>query len=67
MTGALADVEPGVGVMTLVAWFAADRFTVAGLGRDRAVGLGLAYDRTMALGMVIVSYPKLFWRTSCKC
>lgn len=45
----------GVGVMTLVAWFAADRFTVAGLGRDRAVGLGLAYDRTMALGMVIVS------------
>lgn len=41
--------------LTLVAAFAADRFTIAGLGRDVARGLGLAHGRVLALGLVIVS------------
>lgn len=45
----------GVGLVALITWLAADRLTLAGLGRDHAVGLGLAYDRTMALGLAIVS------------
>ncbi|RRD30351.1 ABC transporter permease [Actinomyces bowdenii] len=45
----------GVGLVALVTWLAADRLTLAGLGRDHAVGLGLAYDRTLALGLAIVS------------
>ncbi|MBP0617585.1 ABC transporter permease [Jiella mangrovi] len=38
-----------------VALIAADRFTLAGLGRDVSVNLGLAYERVVALGLVIVS------------
>ena len=38
-----------------MAWIAADRFTVAGLGRDIAVSLGLAHGRVVALGLGIVS------------
>ncbi|MCB8839445.1 ABC transporter permease [Aurantimonas sp. VKM B-3413] len=38
-----------------VALFAADRFTLAGLGRDVSVNLGLAYERVVAIGLVIVS------------
>ncbi|VEG75754.1 ABC transporter permease [Actinomyces slackii] len=45
----------GVGLVALITWLAADRLTLAGLGRDHAVGLGLAYDRTMALGLAIVA------------
>jgi iron complex transport system permease protein len=41
--------------LTLLAWFAADRLTVAGMGQDVATGLGLAYRRVLSLGLVIVS------------
>lgn len=37
------------------AYFAADRFTVAGLGRDFTTNLGLNYRRVMAFGLIIVS------------
>ncbi|MFQ8431238.1 ABC transporter permease [Amaricoccus sp. W119] len=38
-----------------IAWIAADRFTVAGLGRDFATNLGLDYRRVLALGVSIVA------------
>lgn len=38
-----------------VAWIAADRFTVAGLGEDAARGLGLDTRSTMGLGVVIIA------------
>lgn len=39
----------------LIAWIAADRFTVAGLGDDTARGLGLNTRGTMALGVGIIA------------
>lgn len=42
-------------VVAIGAWIAADRFTVAGLGRDIARSLGLAHGRIVALGLAIVS------------
>ncbi|WP_193171457.1 ABC transporter permease [Nisaea nitritireducens] len=41
--------------LTCVAYVAADRFTVAGLGQDFTTNLGLDYRKVMAFGMVIVS------------
>lgn len=41
--------------LTALAYLAADRFTVAGLGEALTTNLGLAYRRVMALGLVIVS------------
>lgn len=41
--------------LTLVAWIAADRFSVAGLGEDAATALGLNHRRVMALGLAIVA------------
>ena len=41
--------------VTLLAYVAADRFTVAGLGEDVTTSLGLNYRAVMALGMAIVS------------
>ncbi|RFC66132.1 ABC transporter permease [Fulvimarina endophytica] len=41
--------------LTALAILAADRFTLAGLGRDVAVGLGVPYGVTVAIGLVIVS------------
>lgn len=38
----------------LIAWIAADRFTVAGLGEDTARGLGLNTRGVMALGVGII-------------
>ena len=40
---------------TILAWIAADRLTVAGMGRDFTTNLGLSYTQVMALGLVIVS------------
>lgn len=37
------------------AYIAADRFTVAGMGRDFTTNLGLNHQRVMVLGLVIVS------------
>jgi iron complex transport system permease protein len=42
-------------VVTVVAYLAADRFTIVGLGRDSAVGLGLDYRRVVSLALVIVA------------
>lgn len=42
-------------VLTILAYGAADRFTIAGLGRDSAVGLGLDYRRVVGLALVIVA------------
>ncbi|MEM7091712.1 MAG: iron chelate uptake ABC transporter family permease subunit [Actinomycetota bacterium] len=44
-----------VGAVALVAYFFADRFTLAGVGRDFSVNVGLNYDRTVVGGMVLVS------------
>lgn len=41
--------------LTVVAYVAADRFTVAGLGEDFTSNLGLNYRRVVTLGLVIVS------------
>jgi len=41
--------------LALVAYIAADRFTVAGLGEDFTTNLGVHYHRIMALGLVIVA------------
>ncbi|WP_404433389.1 iron chelate uptake ABC transporter family permease subunit [Microbacterium lacus] len=39
----------------IIAWIAADRFTVAGLGEDTARGLGLNTRGVMALGVTIIA------------
>ncbi len=41
--------------LTLIAYFAADRFTVAGLGEDLTTNLGLNYRRVLAFGLSIVA------------
>ncbi len=41
--------------LTALAYWAADRFTLAGLGRDFATNLGLGYRKVLALGLLIVS------------
>ncbi len=43
------------GFLTLISWFAADRFTVAGLGEAFTTNLGLNYGRVMAFGLTIVA------------
>jgi iron complex transport system permease protein len=43
------------GVMGAVAWFAADRFSVIGMGEEFATNLGLDYRRVVAIGMVIIA------------
>lgn len=40
---------------TVVACLAADRLTVAGMGRDFAINLGMSYAAAMTLGLVVVS------------
>ncbi len=41
--------------LTLAAWFAADRFTLAGMGEAFTTNLGLHHRRIMAAGMTIVA------------
>ncbi|MDS1138037.1 ABC transporter permease [Nitratireductor indicus] len=41
--------------LTIAAYVAADRFTVAGMGQDFTTNLGLNYRRVVSLGLVIVS------------
>lgn len=43
------------GGLTVLAYFAADRFTVAGMGETFTKNLGLNYGRVVAFGLVIVS------------
>lgn len=42
-------------VCAVLAYIAADRFSVAGMGKDFTTNLGLNYQRTMVMGLVIVS------------
>ena len=42
-------------VMMIIAWFAADRFSVIGMGEDFATSLGVSYRAVTALGMVVVA------------
>lgn len=44
-----------VGALAVVGYLAADRFTVAGMGREFTTNLGLNYRAVMSLGLVIVS------------
>jgi iron complex transport system permease protein len=41
--------------LTILAYFAADRLTLAGMGRDFTTNLGLLYRSTVSFGLVIVS------------
>ncbi|MGV2979374.1 ABC transporter permease [Camelimonas sp. ID_303_24] len=41
--------------LATLAWFTADRLTVAGLGRDFSVNLGLNYRRVLLFGLSIVA------------
>lgn len=41
--------------LTLLACFAADRFTVIGLGRDFATNVGVNYNRLMTFGVVLIA------------
>src|SRR5690554_2650533 len=43
------------GALTVVAYFAANRFTVAGMGESFTRNLGVNYGRVVALGLTIVS------------
>jgi iron complex transport system permease protein len=43
------------GVMVVVAWLAADRFSVIGLGEEFATNLGLDHRRVVAIGMVVIA------------
>ena len=43
------------GALTLIAYIAADRFTVAGIGETYSNNLGLNYRRVLVLGLSIVS------------
>jgi iron complex transport system permease protein len=42
-------------VMVVIAWLAADRFSVIGLGEEFATNLGLDYRRVVAVGMVVIA------------
>ena len=43
------------GLLTLLAYFIADQFTIAGLGREASVNLGLNYGQVVVAGLLIVS------------
>ncbi|MGO3321216.1 MAG: ABC transporter permease [Microbacterium gubbeenense] len=62
MQGSFATVMRGryeflwiAALMMIIAWIAADRFSVIGLGEEFATNLGLNYRRVVAVGMVIVA------------
>lgn len=40
---------------TVLAYWAADRFTVAGMGEDFTTNLGLGYNQVLTLGLIIVA------------
>ncbi|MEH2920216.1 ABC transporter permease [Samsonia erythrinae] len=44
-----------VGVLTLIACWVADRFTVAGMGREFSVNVGLNYRQVMMMGLTIIA------------
>ncbi len=42
-------------ILTIIAYIAADQFTVAGMGKDFTTNLGMNYERVLTLGLIIVS------------
>lgn len=42
-------------VITIIAYFIADRFTIAGLGQDFAKNVGLNYQQTLFIGLSMIS------------
>ena len=44
-----------VAALTLIGYLAANRFTVAGMGKEFTTNLGLNYNQVMRLGLIIVS------------
>jgi len=55
MLGGVVSAVTAAFALTFLAYAAADRFTVAGMGEDFTTNLGLNYSRLMVLGLVIVS------------
>lgn len=43
------------GIAAVIAYLAADRFSILGLGRDASISLGLNYNQMLLLGLVVVS------------
>ncbi|MGO1409984.1 ABC transporter permease [Microbacterium sp. JB110] len=43
------------GAMVVIAWIAADRFSVIGMGEEFATNLGLNYRRVIAIGMILIA------------
>lgn len=44
-----------VAIVVVLVWIAADRFTVAGLGKDVATSVGLHYERVVFIGTALVA------------
>ncbi len=44
-----------VAIVVILVWIAADRFTVAGLGKDMATSVGLNYERVVFIGTALVA------------
>ena len=62
LTGSFAGILRGryellwiAAILTVFAFIAADRFTVAGMGKDFTTNLGMNYNRVLSLGLIIVS------------
>lgn len=62
MTGEFSGIIRGrtellwiAGVLAAAAYFFADQFTIASLGKDHAQNLGLSYKKTVMLGLFIIS------------
>lgn len=62
LTGSFAGILRGryemlwiAAILTVIAFIAADRFTVAGMGKDFTTNLGMNYNRVLSLGLIIVS------------
>lgn len=43
------------GIAAVIAYLAADRFSILGLGRDASISLGLNYNQMLLLGLIVVS------------
>lgn len=44
-----------IGLLTILACFIADRFTIAGMGKDFSINVGLNYQKTLILGLGIIA------------
>ncbi|WP_434777787.1 ABC transporter permease [Neisseria sp. Ec49-e6-T10] len=44
-----------IGILTILACFSADRFTIIGMGKEFSINVGLNYQLTMIFGLLIVA------------